>query len=56
MTHEDPDTGLRIWLWAFAVHASTMQGMLAAQLAVDFIPGDGNALARWVFNGDQTPS
>ena len=45
LAHEDPDTGLRMWLRAFAVHASQMQGMLAAQLAVDFMPGDGNALA-----------
>lgn len=45
LTHEDPGTGLRIWLRAFAVHASTMQGLLAAELAADFVPGDGNALA-----------
>lgn len=45
LTHEDPGIGLRMWLRAFAVHASTMRGLLAAQLAVDFVPGDGNALA-----------
>ncbi|MGF7239537.1 MAG: TetR/AcrR family transcriptional regulator [Frankia sp.] len=45
LIHDDPDAGLRTWLRAFAVHASTMQGLLAAQLAVDFVPGDGNALA-----------
>ena len=45
LTHQDPSTGLRLWLRAFAVHASAMQGLLAAQLAVDFVPGDGNALA-----------
>ncbi|WP_101832323.1 TetR/AcrR family transcriptional regulator [Frankia canadensis] len=44
-THEDPDTGLRIWLREFAAHACAMQGLLAAQLAVEFAPGDGNALA-----------
>jgi hypothetical protein len=41
----DPDTALRSWLHAFAVHASTMNGLLATQLAVDFRDGDGNALA-----------
>jgi AcrR family transcriptional regulator len=45
MTQDDPDTGLLLWLRAFASHASTMQGLLAAQLAVEFVPGDGNALA-----------
>jgi AcrR family transcriptional regulator len=46
MTHEDPDTALLRWLRAFASHASAMQGLLAAQLAVEFLPGDGNALGR----------
>ncbi len=45
LTHDDPDTGLRLWLRAFAEHASAMQGLLATQLAVEFVPGDGNALA-----------
>jgi AcrR family transcriptional regulator len=44
-THPDPDAGLRIWLRAFAAHACAMKGLLAAQLAVEFVPGDGNALA-----------
>lgn len=46
LTSEDPDLALRLWLRAFAVHASTMQGLLAAQLAVEFVSGDGNALGR----------
>lgn len=45
LADDDPDTGLRLWLRAFALHASAMQGLLATQLAVDFVPGDGNALA-----------
>lgn len=45
LTHDDPDAGLRLWLRAFAAHASAMQGLLATELAVDFVPGDGNALA-----------
>jgi AcrR family transcriptional regulator len=45
LAHDDPDIGLRLWLRAFALHASAMQGLLATQLAVDFVPGDGNALA-----------
>ena len=45
LAHDDPDAGLRLWLRDFAVHASAMQGLLATQLAVDFVPGDGNALA-----------
>jgi AcrR family transcriptional regulator len=45
MTQEEPDTALLLWLRAFASHASAMQGLLAAQLAVEFVPGDGNALA-----------
>lgn len=46
MTQQDPDTALLRWLRAFVSHASTMQGLLAAQLAVEFVPGDGNALAE----------
>jgi AcrR family transcriptional regulator len=45
LAHDDPAAGLRLWLRAFALHASAMQGLLATQLAVDFVPGDGNALA-----------
>jgi AcrR family transcriptional regulator len=45
LTHPDPDAGFLLWLRAFAEHASTMQGLLAAQLAVEFVPGDGNVLA-----------
>jgi AcrR family transcriptional regulator len=45
LTHDDPDIGFLLWLRAFADHASTMQGLLATQLAVEFVPGDGNVLA-----------
>lgn len=45
LAHDNAGTGLRRWLRAFAMHASTMRGLLATQLAVEFTPGDGNALA-----------
>lgn len=45
MTQQDPDAALLRWLRDFASHAAAMQGLLAAQLAVEFVPGDGNALA-----------
>lgn len=45
LNHDDADLGLRLWLRAFAAHASTMNGLLATQMAVDFSPGDSNAFA-----------
>jgi AcrR family transcriptional regulator len=45
LSDPDPDAAFRRWLYAFTIHASTMNGLLAAQLAVEFVPGDGNPLA-----------
>ncbi|HEY0812560.1 MAG TPA: TetR/AcrR family transcriptional regulator [Pseudonocardia sp.] len=45
LTHDDPDVGLRQWLREFAAHASTMNGLLATELAVDLLPGDRNPFA-----------
>lgn len=46
LSHPDPDAALLLWLRDFAAHASTMQGLLAIQLAVEFGPGEGHALAE----------
>jgi AcrR family transcriptional regulator len=45
LTSENPDAALRRWLRAFATHAATMQGLLAAQMAAEFAAGAGSTLA-----------
>jgi len=45
LTHPDPDEALRVWLRAVAAHATSMRGLVAAQLAAASDPTSASALA-----------
>jgi AcrR family transcriptional regulator len=45
LTHPSPDDALRIWLKAVAVHATTMNGLVATEMAARPGHDDGTALA-----------